>query len=152
MRFRRADPNAPPKPQRSTRGRMIITGLAGALCVFAFAPFGWWPLEILGLATLFYQVLRSADVKAAALVGWAFGFGWTAAGTHWLYVSLHTYGAMAAPLAVAAVLLLAAAMAVYVALAMGCAAWLRKRWALPLPAANLLVLPAMWALFEWLRP
>jgi hypothetical protein len=34
-------------------------GLAGALCVFAFAPFGWWPLQILGLATLFYQVLRS---------------------------------------------------------------------------------------------
>jgi apolipoprotein N-acyltransferase len=151
MRFRRADPNAPPKPQRSTRGRMLITGLAGALCVFAFAPFGWWPLEILGLATLFYQVLRSSDIKAAALIGWAFGFGWTAAGTHWLYVSLHTYGAMPAPLAVAAVLLLAAAMAIYVALAMGGAAWLRKRWALPLPAANLLVLPAMWALFEWLR-
>ena len=53
MRFRRANPNDPPKPQRSTRGRMAITAVAGALCVFAFAPFGWWPLEILGLATLF---------------------------------------------------------------------------------------------------
>ena len=64
MRFRRADPNAPPKPQRSTQGRMLITMLAGALCVLGFAPFGWWPLEILGLATLFYQVLRSSSVKA----------------------------------------------------------------------------------------
>ncbi|MQA39765.1 apolipoprotein N-acyltransferase [Rugamonas aquatica] len=151
MRFRRANPNDPPKPQRSTRGRMAITAVAGALCVFAFAPFGWWPLEILGLATLFYQVLRSSDVKAAGLIGWAFGFGWTAAGTHWLYVSMHNYGAMPAPLAAAAVLLLAWAMGFYVALAMGSAAWLRKRWALPLPAANLLVLPAMWALFEWIR-
>ncbi|MHA4867858.1 apolipoprotein N-acyltransferase [Duganella sp. PWIR1] len=151
MRFRRANPNDPPKPQRSTRGRMLITGLAGALCVFAFAPFGWWPLEILGLATLFYQVLRSTSVKSAALIGWAFVAGWTAAGIHWLYVSMHTYGGMPAPLAAAAVLLLGAAMGVYGALAMGGAWWLRKRWTLPLPAANLLVFPAVWALFEWVR-
>src|SRR5450830_427174 len=151
MRFRRANPNDPPKPQRSTRGRMIITGIAGALCVFAFAPFGWWPLEILGLATLFYQVLRSSSIKAAALIGWAFVTGWTAAGVHWLYVSMHTYGDMPAPLAALAVLLLGAAMGLYGAAAMASAAWLRKRWTLPLPAANLLVFPAVWALFEWLR-
>jgi apolipoprotein N-acyltransferase len=151
MRFRRANPNDPPKPQRSTRGRMIIAGLAGALCVFAFAPFGWWPLEILGLATLFYQVLRSSSIKAAALIGWAFVTGWTAAGVHWLYVSMHTYGDMPAPLAAAAVLLLGAAMGIYGAAAMASAAWLRQRWTLPLPVANLLVFPAVWALFEWLR-
>ncbi|SFL47235.1 apolipoprotein N-acyltransferase [Rugamonas rubra] len=151
MRFRSARPDAPPPPQRSTRGRMAIAALAGAACVFAFAPFGWWPLQILGLAVLFYQVLRSATPKSAALVGWAFGFGWTAAGTHWLYVSLHNFGGMAAPLAAAAVALLAFGMGAYVALAMGGAAWLRRRWALPLPAANLLLLPAMWALFEWIR-
>jgi len=150
MRFRRTDP-AQPRPQRSTRGRMTITALAGALCVFAFAPFGWWPLQILALATLFYQVLRSNGVRSAALIGWAFGFGWTAAGTHWLYVSLHTYGGMPGPLAALAVLLLAAGMGLYVALAMGGAAWLRLRWALPLAAANLLVLPACWTLGEWLR-
>jgi len=130
---------------------MLITGLAGVLCVFAFAPFGWWPLEILGLATLFYQVLRSTSVKAAALIGWAFVAGWTAAGVHWLYVSMHTYGGMPMPLAALAVLLLGAAMGIYGALAMGSAWWLRQRWTLPLPAANLLVFPAVWALFEWVR-
>jgi apolipoprotein N-acyltransferase len=91
---------------------MLITGLAGALCVFAFAPFGWWPLQILGLATLFYQVLRSTSVKAAALIGWAFVTGWTVAGVHWLYVSMHT-GGMPAPMAALAVLLLGAAMGLY---------------------------------------
>ena len=151
MRFRRANPNDPPKPQRSTRGRMIITGIAGALCVLAFEPFGWWPVEILGLATLFYQVLRSSSIKAAALIGWAFVTGWTAVGVHWLYVSMHTYGAMPAPLAVLAVLLLGAAMGLYGAAAMAGAAWLRKRWVLPLPAATLLVFPATWALSEWVR-
>jgi hypothetical protein len=151
MRFRRANPNDPPKPQRSTRGRMLITGLAGALCVFAFAPFGWWPLEILGLATLFYQVLRSADVKSRRTDRLGLRLRLDRR-RHPLALRFPApYGAMAAPLAVAAVLLLAAAMAIYVALAMGGAAWLRKRWTLPLPAANLLVLPAMWALFEWIR-
>lgn len=151
MRFRRANPNDPPKPQRSTQGRMAITAIAGALCVFAFAPFGWWPLEILGLATLFYQVLRSDGPKSAALIGWAFVTGWTAAGVHWLYVSMHDYGAMPAPLAVAAVLLLGAAMGLYGALSMGAAFWLRKKWALSLPVSNLLLLPALWSLSEWLR-
>ncbi|NRR31310.1 apolipoprotein N-acyltransferase [Oxalobacteraceae bacterium] len=151
MRFRRTRPDAPPKPQRSTRGRMAITALAGGACVFAFAPFGWWPLQILSLAVLFYQVLRSASPRDAALIGWAYGFGWTAAGTHWIYVSLHQYGGMAAPLAAAAVALLAVGMGSYVAAAMGIAARLRLRWALPLPAATLLVMPAMWAIFEWVR-
>ncbi|MBA5638941.1 apolipoprotein N-acyltransferase [Duganella sp. LX20W] len=151
MRFRRTDPNAPPKPQRSTRGRMTITAAAGAAAVFAFAPFGWWPLEFVSLAILFYQVLRSSSVKGGALIGWAYGFGWTAAGVWWIYVSLHTYGDMPAPLAAAAVALLAWGMGAYVALAMAGASWLRQRWALPLPASNLLLLPTMWSLCEWVR-
>jgi apolipoprotein N-acyltransferase len=151
MRWRRAKPGDPPAPQRSTRGRMMIAALAGAASVFSFAPFGWWPLQILCLALLFYQALRSATPKAGALVGWAFGFGWCLANTHWLVVALNRFGGLPLPLAVAAIALLAAAMGIYAAMAMYSALWLRKRWLLPLPAANLLMLPAMWALFEWVR-
>lgn len=130
---------------------MLIAALAGAMAVLAFAPFGYWPLQILSFAVLFYQVLRTTDVKSSARIGWAYGFGWCGAGTHWLYISLHRYGDMAAPLAVIAVALLALLMGIYVALAMGAAAWLRKRWVLSLPAMTLLVLPSMWTLFEWTR-
>ena len=130
---------------------MLIAALAGAMAVLAFAPFGYWPLQILSFAVLFYQVLRTTDVKSGARIGWAYGFGWCGAGTHWLYISLHRYGDMAAPLAVIAVALLALLMGIYVALAMGAAAWLRKRWVLSLPAMTLLVLPSMWTLFEWTR-
>src|SRR5450830_178687 len=151
MRFRRADPNAPAKPPRSTWARMLTAAIAGAVAVLAFAPFGYWPLQILSLGVLFYQVLRAANVKAGALIGWAYGFGWCAAGTHWLYISMHRYGDMAAPIAAIAVALLALLMAIYVALAMGAAAWLRQRWVLSLPAMTLLVLPATWTLFEWTR-
>ena len=119
--------------------------------MLAFAPFGYWPLQILSLGVLFYQVLRSSSIKGGALIGWAYGFGWCAAGTHWLYISMHRYGDMAAPIAAIAVALLALLMAIYVALAMGAAAWLRQRWVLSLPAMTLLVLPATWTLFEWTR-
>lgn len=151
MRFRRQDPNAPAKAPKSTWARMLIAAVAGAVAVLAFAPFGYWPLQIASLGVLFYQVLRASSVKKGALIGWAYGFGWCAAGTHWLYISMHRYGDMAAPLAVIAVALLALLMAIYVALAMGAAGWLRQRWTLSIPVMALLVLPAMWTLFEWTR-
>ena len=130
---------------------MIIAALAGAAGVLAFAPFGWWPLQIVSLAILFYQVLRGASVKSGMLIGWAFGFGWCGAGVHWLFIALHRFGGLAAPLAALAIALLAVFMGSYAALAMGLAAWLRRRWLVPLATMNLLVLPALWALSEWLR-
>ncbi len=151
MRFRRAQPGEPPAPPRSTRSRMIIAALAGAASILSFAPFGWWPVQLLSLAILFYQVLRADTVKASALVGWAFGFGWCLAGVHWLTIALARFGGLSMPLAWVAIALLAVYMGGHCALAMGGAAWLRKRWALPLPGANLLVLPALWLASEWTR-
>jgi len=151
MRWRKASAGEPSAPPRSTRSRMLIAAIAGGISVFSFAPFGWWPLQILALALMFYQMLRADSVRAGALVGWAFGFGWCTAGFHWLYIALSRFGGLPGPLAAISIALLGAAMGLYAGLAMGAAGWLRKRWALPLPAANLLVLPAMWALFEWLR-
>ena len=130
---------------------MVIAAIAGAGAILAFAPFGYWSLQIASLAILFYQMLRASTVKSSALIGWAYGFGWTAAGVHWLFIAMHRFGGMPAPLAVLAVGLLALFLGSYVALAMGLAAWLRQRWTLALPSMLLLVLPATWALSEWLR-
>jgi len=163
MRFRRADPNAPAKPPRSTWARMLTAAIAGAVAVLAFAPFGYWPLQILSLGVLFYQVLRSSSVKGGALIGWAYGFGWCAAGTHWLYISMHRYGDMAAPIAAIAVALLAllssaifmlqsptllvAALllggGVYASLGRGCKTTLRLLRALLIACALLLVFHAV---------
>jgi apolipoprotein N-acyltransferase len=131
--------------------RMLIGAGAGALAILGFAPFGYWPLQILSLSILFYQVLRGATPKSGALIGWAYGFGWCAAGVHWLFIAMHRFGGMPAPLAALGVAVLALFMGGYCALAMGAAAWLRRRWLLPLPVMNLVLLPAAWALGEWLR-
>ncbi len=151
MRFRRAHPADPPAPPRSTRARMLIAALAGAGAVLAFAPFGYWPLQIASLAILFYQVLRGNTPLSGLQIGWAYGAAWFGAGMYWLFISMHRYGDMAAPLAALAVALLACLMGLYVGLALAGAAWLRRRWRLSLPLTTLLVLPAMWALQEWCR-
>jgi apolipoprotein N-acyltransferase len=130
---------------------MAIAATAGAASVFSFAPFGWWPLQFVCLALLFYQALRAETPKAGALVGWAFGLGWCLANTHWLYIALNRFNGLPAPLAAASIVLLAAGMGIYAGLAMGAGLWLRRRWALPLAASNLLLLPALWAVFEWVR-
>ena len=151
MRLRRARPGEPSAPPRSTRSRMIIAALAGAVSVFSFAPFGWWPLQLFTLAILFYQVMRAPTVKAGGLVGWAFGFGWCLAGVHWLTIAISRFGGLPLPLAWIAIALLAVYMGAHCGAAMWLAGWLRKKWALPLPAANLLVFPALWTVSEWSR-
>lgn len=120
--------------------------LLGAVSVFGFAPHYLFPLPILGLALLIHR-LRRADARAAFAWGYAFGLGWFLAGVSWVYVSMHDIGGMPAPLAALAVVLFAAYLALFPALALGMAA----RWRLPEPARWLLAAPALWALMDWLR-
>ena len=125
--------------------------LAGALSVLSFAPLSWWPVQTASLAVLLWLAVSQNTVRRSGLMGWCFSLGWMVAGTHWLYISMHDYGGMPAPIAAAAVLLLSAAMALYAAMAMAAGAWLRLRCALSVPATLLLVYPPLWAVGEWLR-
>jgi magnesium and cobalt transporter len=51
------------------------------------------------LAYLFYQVGMGSSTRRATLLGWAFGFGWSVAGMHWLYIALNRFGGLPAPVA-----------------------------------------------------
>ncbi len=122
---------------------------AGGATVFAFAPFGGWPLQIAALALLFRIASDAATPRSAFVLGWAFSSAAVAAGTYWLYVSMHDYGGMPAPMAALAVLLLAAALG----LLYGLALWTAKRLSVRTrPALTpLLLMPACWMLADWLR-
>ena len=122
---------------------------AGGATVFAFAPFGWWPLQIAALALLFRIANDAATPRASFFLGWAFGSATIAAGTYWLFVSMHDYGGMPAPMAAIAVLLLAAALG----LLYGGALWAAKRLSVRTRPvlALLLLMPACWMLADWLR-
>jgi len=120
---------------------------AGVLHALAFAPWNLPWLQVLALAVLFMLAARAGSVRAAALLGFAFGLGWFGVGVSWVYISMHVYGLMPAVLAGAATAAFCAFLALYPALALGLAHWLA-----PSPLMRLaLVLPACFALTDWLR-
>ncbi|MFP5390802.1 MAG: apolipoprotein N-acyltransferase [Gammaproteobacteria bacterium] len=149
-----SDARANAAPVRGPRGTVlpaVFAVLAGFASLFSFEPFGGWPLQFLSLAYLFYQVGMDTRVRRSALIGWAFGFGWSVAGMHWLYIAMNRFGGLPAVLAALAVCLLAAYMGLFAGLASASATWLRRKWSLPVPAFLLLVLPVTWGLSEWMR-
>jgi apolipoprotein N-acyltransferase len=121
--------------------------VAGALTVAAFAPLAVFPLPLLTLAGLLLIWLRAATPQAAFRTGFSFGAGLFGVGASWVYVSLHDFGMMPAPLAAIGTLAYCAILALYPALAGWCLARLGRA---PLASA-LIAFPAAWTLFEWLR-
>jgi apolipoprotein N-acyltransferase len=130
---------------------VLLSLCLGAMTVFAFAPFGYWPIQLATMGTMFYLVHRSNSVRHGMLIGWAYGFGWSVCGVHWLYVSMHRYGGLPGWIAVLAVIAMGLVLGVYSGLAAGCGAWLQKRWRSHTTITLILILPALWALSEWMR-
>ena len=121
--------------------------LVGAAAVAGFAPLAWWPLVPVALAILFGALERAASPREAFRRGFAFGAGFFLAGVSWIYVSLHVFGLMPAPLAGIATVGFCLVLALFPALV----GWLQARLGLPRALNLLLVLPALWTLAEWVR-
>ena len=102
---------------------LLVALLAGVAQALAMAtPWNgqplWW-LQILSLAVLGGLLQREAAAGRGFLLGWVFATAWLAATWWWLFISMHTFGGLAAPLAALAVLGLAAFLALYYAVACG---------------------------------
>ena len=81
-------------------------------------PAGWLQLLALGtLAWLLDRCARPARPARAALLGWLFATAWLAGTFWWLFVAMHTYAGLAAPVAAVAVLALASVLSLYYAAA-----------------------------------
>ena len=106
----------------------------------------WW-LQILSLAVLVHALLAAGTARQAAGRAWLFGTAWLAATFWWLFISMHTYGGLAAPLAVAAVLALAAFLGCYYAVV----SWLFKRLSHTQHALEAMIFAALWTLAELAR-
>ncbi|SED85474.1 apolipoprotein N-acyltransferase [Burkholderia sp. WP9] len=143
------------------RWHYLVALAAGAANTLSFAPtpHGGW-LELAIFAFFFAWLTRTTGWKSAALTGGAFGFGNFVTGVWWLYVSMHFYGGMAAPLAGAAVVLFSLYLAIYPALAAGvwsfCAGHARNGAAAddtPFSPTwhGALAFASAWAIGEWLR-
>ncbi len=78
----------------------------------------WW-LQLLSLAVLPALLCRTQRAWHGVWIGWAFATAWLCATFWWLFISMHTYGGLAAPLAVLAVLALSAFLGSYYAAVCG---------------------------------
>ena len=84
----------------------------------------WW-LQLLALGVLSWQLdgiahtseamTPAARRKRAAWLGWLFTTAWLCGTFWWLFVAMHTYAGLAAPLAALAILALAGTLALYYA-------------------------------------
>jgi apolipoprotein N-acyltransferase len=118
---------------------------SGALLLFAFPPYNLWPLTCLGLIPLLWQCWTKEPGRAAAL-GYVFALALGVTQMHWLIVVMTVYGQVAWPLAVFALLLLAAILGLYVAAFAYLTALLKRAGVSPIIGA-----PVVWTGLEWLR-
>lgn len=131
----------------ASRFSPLLSLVAGALTVLAFAPFNQVWLIYLLIAFIFYTWSLSAP-KKALFHGWMFGLGMQGVGISWLYFSLHYHGGSPVFFAVLLVFILASVLAVFTASMGFCV----NRFCKSSKAIKLILLyPAAWALFEWLQ-
>jgi len=125
----------------------VLAVVLGALIPFSFAPYNFFWLQFPLLAFLFLVCLEQKP-GVAFRRGFLFGLGWFVHGIHWLFYSLHLHGGSPVFLAVLMVVILAAVLALFPALAM----YLSNRF---IKTARVIVLllvyPVALMLFEWLR-
>ncbi len=106
----------------------------------------WW-LQLASLAVLARLLRHGASWRRASGLGWLFATAWLAGTFWWLFISMHTYGGLAAPLAVAAVLALAAFLGSYYAAICGIFWSLRPSGR----AQAAIIFGALWMLAELAR-
>jgi apolipoprotein N-acyltransferase len=129
----------------------LLAGYAQAISIAA--PWNgqplWW-LQMLSLAALVMLLERTATPRQAAFVGWLFTLAWLCGTVWWLFISMHVYGGLAAPLAVLAIVALCGFLALYYAAA--CYFYKRFRQMAGInPAWGAIIFAAAWMLAELAR-
>jgi apolipoprotein N-acyltransferase len=125
--------------------------LVGAVNVFAFAPIGLWPLQLLGLAWLFCLLYHTSSARQVMKLTWLYCFAWLFFGVIWLTITMYRYGDMPLWLSVFCVALLTGALSLLPMLLMGFAARLRVRYSMTPWVVCLVLFPTLWSLAEWAR-
>lgn len=127
-------------------GGDLIAVLAGAASVLAFAPFHAWLLAIVCPALLL-ALWSGGDARLAAWRGFLYGTAEFLAGIYWIYIAVSGLGPAPWWLGVLFYIVLSCICAVFPALT----GYVVKRFS-PAPGYPWLVLiPALWTLFEWIR-
>ena len=72
----------------SLRVNLGVSLIAGALAPLALAPTNFWPLALLSVALLWYNLNHTNTAKRALLSGFVYGLGYFGVGVSWVFVSM----------------------------------------------------------------
>ena len=108
---------------------------------------GW--LQCLGFIVFAWYLDRAETAKQAFAKTWLFSFAWLLGCIWWLFISMNSYGGLAAPLAGTAVALLAAGLALIYAIAGAAYRSIRRESLGVIPRAS--TFAAVWTLAEMTR-
>jgi apolipoprotein N-acyltransferase len=136
---------------RTARGwrRLAVAAAFGAVSALAYAPFYVWPVLFLSFPALVFFIDGTTARRAwleAAVVGWAFGFGYFLVGLHWVGFAFVVDPDRHAWLLPFVAILFPGGLALFFALATGVA---RLRWSNGW--ARVALLAASLSAVEWLR-
>lgn len=127
----------------------LLVLCAGALTVFAFAPFKLYLLAWITPAFLFYALSKADTKKQYFNLGFLYGIGLFGAGASWPFYSMYYFAHAPLALAAGGTALFVIVIALLTAGLFGLLASLfRYR---PLFARLLIFYPAAWVLLEWFR-
>lgn len=137
-------------PWSRWRAGEIAALSSGAALPLAFAPFSIYPLAIICIAVLF-ALWRTVTPARACWRGFLFGLGMFGTGVYWVFISMNDFGGMSWQLSLTITLLLILVLALFPALAGYTAVRLTGKQDADGFPVFLLIYPAVWAMFEWIR-
>ncbi len=128
----------------------MLAIFAGILMPFSFAPY---EQPFLALVSIILLMLVWTDVSRgrAFFRGWLFGLGMFGVGVSWVHISMSLYGGVGFPLAMGLTALFVMFYALFPAITGYCARRLANPDKPKLAREYLVIIPACWVLFEWVR-
>lgn len=133
----------------------VLTALtAGGISALGFAPWGLWPLTLLGTGILLWLTARATSKGWAFFTGWLFGVGQFCWGLQWIAVSFTYQAAMPTWIGYLSVFLLSLYLAVYPGIAAFGACWVLQANSRIKPASVYVFVASFagfWIITEWLR-
>ena len=128
----------------------VLAVVAGLLMPLSFAPFDF---SILALVSLVLLMLCWTGISKgrAFLRGWLYGLAMFGFGVSWVHISMNEFGGIDIPLAVFLTVLFVMFLALYPALTGYLARRLSDRGTHQVAREYLIIVPAVWVFFEWLK-
>ena len=134
---------------KSWYGDVLALG-AGLLMPLAFAPYGF---SLAALLSVILIMLCWAQIsKARAFFrGWLYGLGMFGFGVSWVHISMNQFGGVSVPLSIALTTLFVMFLALYPAITGYLARRFADRGTHQLVREYIIIIPAVWVLFEWIK-